>query len=126
MKKEEVEKLISQKCKSTQELYNSLYEVTYSYWKDDFSEDFLATFVHNCTIIWIADILNFQSYYVPIFEIKVDELNSMWDDYDSMEHIDYPDEYSYIDTEEIETNFEIQVKQHKPFEEWEINKINKE
>ncbi len=122
MNKEEVEKLISQKCKSTQELYNSLYEVTYSYWKDDYSEDFLATFVYNCIIIWIADILNSQSYYVPIFEIKPDELNSMWDDYDNMEHIDYPDEYSYIDTEEIESNFEFQVQQHKPFEEWEINK----
>ena len=122
MKKEEVEKLISQKSKPTQEMYNALYETTYSHWKDDYGEDFLAMFTYNCIIIWIADILNYQSYYIPTLEIEVDELDSMRDDYDSMEHIDYPDEYSYIDTEEIESNFEFQVQQHKPFEEWEINK----
>jgi hypothetical protein len=30
----------------------------------------------------------------------------MWDDYDSMEHIEYPDEYCDIDTEEIELEIE--------------------
>ena len=69
---------------------------------DEIGADFIATLSYNCTINMINRILNNQSFYVPKFEITQDELDTMQIDYDNMEYIEYPDEYWYIDTDNLE------------------------
>ena len=69
---------------------------------EEIGADFIATLSYNCTINMIDRILNNQSFYVPKFEITQDELDTMQIDYDNMEHIEYPDEYWFFNTEELE------------------------
>lgn len=102
MNKEEVEKLISQKSKSTNIIYDDFFNVLSNKVEDDdIGDDFIATLSYNCTINMIDKILNNQSFYVPKFEISQDELDIMRIDHDNMEYIEYPDKYE-IDTDNLE------------------------
>ena len=117
MKKEEIENLIMQKSESTQEIYKTIYDkFSWDNEKNDelYNDDFISTLSYNCTIIWIEDILDTQSFYVPLFRIKKKEIKAMSKDYDGMEYIDYPDRYWYVDTEEMQTKFYRWVNQHQP------------
>ena len=69
---------------------------------DEIGADFIATLSYNCTINMIERILNNQSFYVPKFEITQNELDTMRIDYDNMEHIYYPNEYWFLNTDELE------------------------
>ncbi len=69
---------------------------------DEIGTDFIATLSYNCTINMINRILNNQSFYVPKFEITQDELDTMQIDYDNMKHIEYPNEYWFLNTDELE------------------------
>ena len=103
MNKEEVEKLISQKSKSTNIIYDDFFNVLSNKVEDDdIGDDFIATLSYNCTINMIDRILNNQSFYVLKFEISQDELDTMQIDYDNMEYIEYPDEYWFLNTDELE------------------------
>ena len=80
MKKEEIENLIMQKSESTQEVYKTIYDkFSWDNEKNDelYNDDFISTLSYNCTIIWIEDILNTQSFYVPLFRIKKKEIKAM-------------------------------------------------
>lgn len=102
MNKEEVEKLISQKSKSTNIIYDDFFNVLSNKVEDDdIGDDFIATLSYNCTINMIDKILNNQWFYVPKFEISQDELDTMQIDYDNMEYIEYPDKYE-IETDNLE------------------------
>ena len=117
MKKEEIENLIMQKSESTQEVYKTIYDkFSWDNEKNDelYNDDFISTLSYNCTIIWIEDILNTQSFYVPLFRIKKKEIKVMRKDYDGMEYLDYPDRYWYVDTEEMQTKFYGWIVQHQP------------
>lgn len=117
MKKEEIENLIMQKSESTQEVYKTIYDkFSWDNEKNDelYNDDFISTLSYNCTIIWIEDILNTQSFYVPLFRIKKKEIKAMSKDYDGMEYIDYPDRYWHVDTEKMETKFHGWIVQHQP------------
>lgn len=117
MKKDKIENLIMQKSESTQEIYKTIYDkFSWDNEKNDelYNDDFISTLSYNCTIIWIEDILDTQSFYVPLFRIKKKEIKAMSKDYDGMEYIDYPDRYWYVDTEEMQTKFHGWIVQHQP------------
>lgn len=103
MKKEEVEKLIKQYREPTNIIFGDfVFAFSMMNECDEISVDFIATLSYNCTINMIDRILNNQSFYVPKFEITQNELDMMRIDYDNMEHIDYPDEYWFLNTDELE------------------------
>jgi hypothetical protein len=74
---------------------------------EKYDNEFFATLSYNSTIVFLGDILNYSQYYTSsIYEINEEDLDSIKQDYDSMEHLDYPNEYCNIDTEEIELEIE--------------------
>ena len=103
MKKEEVEKLIKQYREPTNIIFVDFVSA-FSMMNtcDEIGADFIATLSYNCTINMINRILNNQSFYVPKFEITQDELDTMQIDYDNMKHIEYPNEYWFLNTDELE------------------------
>ena len=104
MKEKEVKQLIEQKGKPTKQVYNDLHEVFRLIFPPaKFNRDFFATLTYNCTKLFVNEILNNQQFYTPLFEIKQNEIETMQYDYDKMEHIDYPNKYSYVDVDKIET-----------------------
>ena len=104
MKEKEIAQLIKQKSKPTKQVYNDLIKAFRLIFPPaKFSRDFYATLTYNCTKLFVNDILNNQQFYIPLFEIQQKEIETMQYDYNNMEHIDYPDEYSYIDISKIET-----------------------
>ena len=104
MTAKEIENLINQKGEPTKEVYNSLY-TTFSivFREKELEDDFIDTLSYNITISFIDAILNNQSFYVPKFEITQTELKTMRIDIENMEHLEYPKEYRYIDTDGLET-----------------------
>lgn len=104
MKEKEIAQLIKQKSKPTRQVYNDLIKTFRLIFPPaKFSRDFYATLTYNCTKLFVNDILNNQQFYIPLFEIQQKEIETMLYDYDNMEHIDYPDEYSDMDVSIIET-----------------------
>lgn len=104
MKEIEIAELINQKSKPTRQVYYNLFKMFRLIFPPaKYNRDFYATLTYNCTQLFINDILNNQQFYTPLFEIQQKEIETMQYDYDNMEHIDYPDEYSYLDIPTIET-----------------------
>lgn len=105
---QEIANLLMEKGRVTNDVYYSIYYVlTLSPEHEKYDNEFFATLSYNSTIVFLGDILNYPQYYTSsIYEINEEDLDSIKQDYDSMELLDYPNEYCDIDTEEIELEIE--------------------
>ena len=72
-----------------------------------YDNDFIVIFAYNSTIIMMGEILDNPQFYISeIYEINEEDIDIIRRDYESMESIDYPDEYSDIDKDELEQEIE--------------------
>lgn len=104
----EVADLIVDKGSVTREIFYTIYfTLTIEKEQEKLDTDFIAIFSYNSTIIMMGDILNNPQYYISeIYEINEKDIDVIRKDYESMESIDYPDEYSDIDIDELEQEIE--------------------
>lgn len=108
MTAKEIANLIEDKGSITKEIFYTIYyTLTIENEQAKLDTDYIAIFSYNSTIIMMGDILNNPHYYVSeIYEISEEDIDVIRKDYDSMESLDYPDEYSYIDPTALELEIE--------------------
>ena len=108
MTAKEIAYLMEDKGSITKEIFYTIYyTLTIENEKAKLDTDYIAIFSYNSTIIMMGDILNYPQYYVSeIYEISEEDIDVIRKDYDSMESIDYPDEYCDIDKDELEQEIE--------------------
>ena len=104
----EVADLIVDKGSVTREIFYTIYyTLTIENEQEKLDTDFIAIFSYNSTIIMMGDIINNSHYYVSeIYEINEEDIDIIRKDYESMEFVEYPDEYCDIDPTELELRIE--------------------
>ena len=104
----EVADLIVDKGSVTREIFYTIYyTLTIENEQEKLDTDFIAIFSYNSTIIMMGEILNNPHFYISeIYEINEEDIDIIRRDYESMESIDYPDEYCDIDKDELEQEIE--------------------
>lgn len=104
----EVADLIADKGRVTKEIFFTIYyTLTIAPKHEMYDNDFIVIFAYNSTIIMMGEILNNPHFYISeIYEINEEDIDVIRKDYESMESIDYPDEYSDIDIDELEQEIE--------------------
>lgn len=104
----EIANLIIEKGSVTREIFYTIYyTLTIENEHAKLDTDFIAIFSYNSTIILMGDILNNSHYYTSeIYEINEEDIDIIRKDYESMESIDYPDEYCDIDPIALELEIE--------------------
>lgn len=108
MTAKEIAYLIEDKGSVTKEIFYTIYyTLTIENEKAKLDTDYIAIFSYNSTIIMMGDILNYPQYYVSeIYEISEEDIDIIRKDYESMESLDYPDEYCDIDPTALELEIE--------------------
>lgn len=104
----EVAELIVDKGSVTREIFYTIYyTLTIENEQEKLDTDFIAIFSYNSTIIMMGDIINNSHYYVSeIYEINEEDIDIIRKDYESMEFVEYPDEYCDIDPTALELEIE--------------------
>lgn len=121
---QEIANLLMEKGRVTNDVYYSIYYVlTLSPEHEKYDNEFFATLSYNSTIVFLGEILNNPDFYISeIYEINEEDIDVIRKDYESMESIDYPDEYSDIDKDElkqeIEDNFVLWRENEERMEEY--------
>ena len=108
MTAKEIANLIVDKGSVTREIFYTIYyTLTIENEQEKLDTDFIAIFSYNSTIIMMGDIINNSHYYVSeIYEINEEDIDIIRKDYESMEFVEYPDEYCDIDPTELELRIE--------------------
>lgn len=104
----EIGNLIMDKGSITKEIFYTIYyTLTIAPKHEMYDNDFIVIFAYNSTIIMMGEILNNPQFYISeIYEINEEDIDIIRRDYESMESIVYPDEYSDIDKDELEQEIE--------------------
>lgn len=104
----EIGYLIMDKGSITKEIFYTIYyTLTIAPKHEMYDNDFIVIFAYNSTIIMMGEILDNPQFYISeIYEINEEDIDIIRRDYESMESIDYPDEYSDIDKDELEQEIE--------------------
>lgn len=104
----EIGNLIMDKGSITKEIFYTIYyTLTIAPKHEMYDNDFIVIFAYNTTIIMMGEILNNPQFYISeIYEINEEDIDIIRRDYESMESIVYPDEYSDIDKDELEQEIE--------------------
>lgn len=104
----EIAYLIADKGNVTKEIFHTIYYIlTIEPINEMWDNVFIATLSYNSTILYLYDILQNHKYYSSeIYEINREDVDIIRRDYESMESIEYPDDYSDIDTDSLELEIE--------------------
>lgn len=108
MRAEEIRKMIDKKGHVAREIFNALFYKYYNSpdlcWDEDYiyDEDVISTLHYNITILFMEKIRDNPSFYKERFYLSERNISRMEKDLKTMSRIDYPEEYNYMDFNNLE------------------------